>query len=238
MINPTIIKEIGLTKNEVEVYLILLELGEAKIYEISNKSKISRPNIYDTVKKLVEKGLVTSIVKDRKTYFKPLPPTRLLEILKDRENNILNILPKLNQIYEQKKIKPSIEVFEGAEGLKAIMDDMLKVKKEILIFGGADTDYIKKKIPEYSIKRLFKEKKKLGIKTKIIYSRDVQPFKGPGYELKKLSGNNLGCVSYWTYGDRVAIGIWSNPLLIIRIISEDVARVYKRSIRLVWGALN
>ena len=148
----------------------------------------------------------------------------------DKEKNLLEILPDLTKIYEEKKTKPIIEVFQGGEGLKTIMNDMLNVKKEILIFNGVDANYLLKQIPEFYLKRLLNEKKKLGIKTRILYSKDITPIKGPNYKVKELPGTTLGCVSYWTYGDRVAIGIWSNQLIIIRIISEDVAKTYKKSI--------
>ena len=39
----------GLSSNEAEIYLILLDLGESTVYGISDHSKISRPNIYDII---------------------------------------------------------------------------------------------------------------------------------------------------------------------------------------------
>ena len=71
----------------------------------------------------------------------------------------------------------------------------------------------------------------------MLHSKDVKPIKGPGYQLKQLPEENLGCVSYWTYGNTVGIGIWSEPLVIIRIIDESVAKVYRNSIKLVWDSL-
>ena len=237
MINKEILKDLGLSENEAEIYLILINLGEATVYQISEQSKIARPNIYDTIKKLVEKGLATSIIKNKKKYFKSVAPERLLDIIKEKEKNFLDVLPELNRIYEIKKTKPTIEIFEGAEGFKTIMEDMLKAKKDIWIFSGMDISYLLKIVPEFYLKRLLSEKKRFGIKTRILYSKGVKPVKGPGYELKQLSEKGLGCVSYWVYGDRVAIAMWSHLPIIIRIISEDVAKTYLESIKLLWNAV-
>lgn len=237
MINKDILKGIGLTENEAEIYLILLNLGEATVYRIADKSKISRPNIYDTIKKLIEKGSVSQIIKNNKKYFKPIAPDKLLDIIKEKEKNILEILPDLNKIYEETKIEPIIEIFQGNEGLKTIMNDFLKVKKEIWIFNAVDEKYLKNKVPEFFIKRFGNEKKRLNIKTNVLYSKEVKPFKAYGYKFKQLPENILSCVGYWVYGNRVAIGIWLEQPIIIRIISEDVAKTYLQSIKLIWNSL-
>ncbi len=232
-----ILNNLGLSKNESEIYLILLKLGEGTIYEIANHSKISRPNIYDIIKTLSEKGLVTSLIKDKKKLFKPVSPEKLIEILREKEMNLLSVMPKLNELYENKFKKPLIEIFEGSEGLKKIMNEMLNAKGEILIFNGVSKDYILNKIPDFNLERFLNEKKRLKIKTKMLYSEEVEPLKGSGYSLKKLPEENLGCVGYWVYGNKVGIGIWAEPLIIIRIIDEDVAKTYRKSINLVWNSI-
>lgn len=237
MINKEILKGIGLTDTEAEIYLILLNLGEATVYQISEQSKTARPNIYDTIKKLAEKGLATSIIKNNKKYFKPVAPNKLLDIIQEKEKNILEIIPDLNKIYELKKKKPIIEIFEGIEGIKTIMNDFLNVKKKIWIFNSLNEKYLKSKIPEFFLKRFANEKKRLNIKTNVLYFQNVKPFKTYGYNLKQLPEPSLSCVGYWVYGDRVAIGIWLEQPIIIRIIDDDVAKVYEKSIKLIWNSL-
>ncbi len=236
MLNKKILEEIGLSGGESEIYLTLLQKGESTIYEIADSSRISRPNIYDIVKKLKERGLVTSIIKKRKKYVKVTNPENLHNILKNREENLLEILPTLNKLYESRTSTPIVEIFQGSEGLKTIMNEMLNAQ-EILIFNGVDMSSILKQIPDFHLNKYFNEKKKRKIITKVLYSNNVKPIKNSGYQYKKLSSNTLGCANYWTYDDRVAIGIWSNELMIIRIIDENVAKTYKESINLIWNAI-
>lgn len=237
MINKEVLKQVGLTENEAEIYLTLLKLGEVSIYKIAEHCKISRPNIYDIVKILVKKGLATFIIKNNKKYYRSVAPEKLLEIIKEKEKNLLDILAELNKIYETTKVRPVIEIFEEVEGLKTIMNDVIKVKKDIWIFSGVDINKLLKKFPEYYLKRMLREKKKHKIKTRILYSRGTKPIKGWGYELKRLPEEGLDCVSYFVYDNRTVIGIWGYPMILIRIISNDVAKVYQKSIELIWKSI-
>jgi sugar-specific transcriptional regulator TrmB len=57
--NQEILQEIGLNKSESQVYLALLELGEAKTGQICNKLNIPNSHIYTDLDSLTKKGLVS-----------------------------------------------------------------------------------------------------------------------------------------------------------------------------------
>jgi sugar-specific transcriptional regulator TrmB len=63
-----LLSESGLSKKEIAIYLSVLELGQATILQIADKSKIKRPTIYDLVPMLINKGFVTEIQKGKKTF--------------------------------------------------------------------------------------------------------------------------------------------------------------------------
>ncbi len=244
MDEKNVLTKLELSKSESEVYLILLRLKEATIYQIADETKISRPNIYDTVKKLVNKNLITPLLKGKKTYFRANSPSLLsnfLEIKKNElenlKNELENILPNLNKIYETSAEKPRIELLEGAEGIKAIMNDFIKVNKNIWIFNSVDDKYLKKRLPEFFLKKFINEKEKLGIKTNVLYNKEIHPFKGTNYHFKQLPKSILSCVGYWVYGDNVAIGIWMENPIIIKITNKDVAETYLHSIKLIWYSI-
>ena len=56
-----ILTEIGLNEKQAKVYLAVLELGGSKVTEIAALSKVHRVTVYDILKSLMEKGLVSSI---------------------------------------------------------------------------------------------------------------------------------------------------------------------------------
>lgn len=51
--------DVGLSKNEVKVYVALSKIGQATANKIVGNSKVHRTNVYDTLDRLVEKGLVS-----------------------------------------------------------------------------------------------------------------------------------------------------------------------------------
>ena len=59
------LREAGLTEGEIKVYLALLELGSSTTGPIVDKSGISRSIIYQILEKLMEKGLVSFITKEK-----------------------------------------------------------------------------------------------------------------------------------------------------------------------------
>jgi sugar-specific transcriptional regulator TrmB len=53
-----------LTKGESKVYQALLELGESPIGGIIKNSSVSHSKIYDILKRLAKKGLVSTIIRN------------------------------------------------------------------------------------------------------------------------------------------------------------------------------
>lgn len=90
-----ILQNFGLTESEVKLYIKLLQTGESTANDLSKKTNTNRTFTYDRLKKLIELGLISYIVKDNKKYFRSTKPKNLLEILKEREEQIKSILPEL-----------------------------------------------------------------------------------------------------------------------------------------------
>ena len=82
MIEKTL-EEIGLTKSEIKVYLALLELGSSQTGKIVQKSKAASSKIYEILEKLIQKGLVSYIIKSGIKHFEAAPPERIMDYLEE-----------------------------------------------------------------------------------------------------------------------------------------------------------
>ena len=71
MVNKEIfdLLKIGLTEGESKVYLALTELGSSTVGPIVKKSGVAYSNIYDILHRLIEKGIVSFIIKNKTRYF-------------------------------------------------------------------------------------------------------------------------------------------------------------------------
>ena len=77
---------VGMTKNEIAVYLALLKLGSSKVGAISKEAGTNRSYSYDALKKLLEKGLVSYVIMGKRKYFRPVSPKRLKSLLQERQD--------------------------------------------------------------------------------------------------------------------------------------------------------
>lgn len=82
-----VLTESGFSRGEAKTYIALLDLKEANASEISKKSQIHRVNIYDILKKLEEKGLVSEIIINSKKIYRPSNPYHLVEVINQKKRS-------------------------------------------------------------------------------------------------------------------------------------------------------
>jgi sugar-specific transcriptional regulator TrmB len=94
-----ILHKIGLGKNEIDVYLALLQYGEGSVTTIAKVCTVHRVNIYDAVRNLIGKGLVTELKDKRTTLFKANDPKNILSYLEIQKDSVRDILPSLQKSF-------------------------------------------------------------------------------------------------------------------------------------------
>ncbi len=79
-----ILVDLGLTRLQAKVYFTLLETGIAKVKIISQVSRVSRPDVYRTLYKLQELGLIEKEIANP-VRFRAIPTEIVTEILLERK---------------------------------------------------------------------------------------------------------------------------------------------------------
>jgi sugar-specific transcriptional regulator TrmB len=128
---------LGLTSNEVEIYLVLLNNGELSVNKIGSKSGLHRQVCYDALDRLVEKGFISYIIKNSKKFFKVLNPQKIIDFLDEKKHeidlkkkNVSTIIPELTQMFQTLKEETDVELVKGKNVLRTIYNDIFKVLKE------------------------------------------------------------------------------------------------------------
>src|SRR3989344_3370012 len=165
--NEKLLKEIGLTDIEIKVYLVLLKEGSSLAGDITRNTGIHRRTVYDAIERLVEKGLISYIKTNNRKYFEAYNPKKLLEVLKEKEQSIKEIVPELEKRFNFSKEKKETLFFRGEQALKTIFDDQIAEGKEILVL--ASTIEIKN-ILEYYFPKFNLQRKEKNIKMKMLFS--------------------------------------------------------------------
>jgi sugar-specific transcriptional regulator TrmB len=136
---------LGLSKNEIKVYIYIARTGEHKASEISEALSLHRTETYRILRDLEKRGLVSSVF-EKPLKFIAIPFEKALEILietkkmkisllEKRKENLVNLwltLPKQEAENERKEV---FQILEGEEQINLKADEILSnTKKEILVF--------------------------------------------------------------------------------------------------------
>lgn len=230
-----ILQEIGLSATESKVYLALLKLGSALAGEITKQAEINRTNVYDALERLVSKGLVTYSISANRKVFEPVNPSRLKEIIKEREEKLDSLIPELETKFKESKQKEEALIFKGKKGIKSIFEDILKEKQELLVYG-AESKF-QEMFPAYQ-KEWNKERAKLKINVKMIYNEKVKSKKK--HEGLKLISMKFLPESYdfpstlLIYGDKVVTVVWTELPFGFMIKSKEATKSNINFFELLW----
>jgi predicted transcriptional regulator len=235
------LKEIGLNDKESRVYIALLELEDALVSEIAAKAKINRSLLYTILSSLAKKGIVTYILKNNVRYYRAAEPQKILAMMKEKEKILNSIMPDLIALHKPRKARPIVEVLEGREGLKTIMNDVLRQRKEWFAFNVPGKGPATLGTTVHSFQN---ERQKRGIKLNAIVMKTKQGIKrGKQFAAMKHSKARYmpetfaSPASNWIYGDRSVILFWykESPFA-IRIIDKELADSYKNHFKALWSA--
>src|SRR3989344_3856980 len=150
------LKKFGLAEKEAKIYIANLELGNSLAGEIALKSNLPRTLVYDILERLIDLGLASYAIKNNKKYFHASNPEELSRILKKKQQKSDGVK------------RPKVEIYEGKEGMKTVMDDILKYNiKEFLAYGSSRSSY--EIIPAF-IEDWHKQRIKKKILMRILYN--------------------------------------------------------------------
>lgn len=235
--NKDILKEIGLTEYETEVYLALLRHGQISAYELAEKTGLYRQATYDALKRLIEKGYVSSVKEEKTQLFKAINPQIILEFLNEKTESYKQILPELVQINEASKQPLIVETYKGKNVVRIALRDIINSLKEkgsevlctavdeSVPFSQYQTicDQYERDMLNYRIKErvIIKEG------TKGIFQKGTSRY-------RKIPEKFFNQNPVQIYGDNVQIIVWGNPDYLIIIRNRGVAESYRKQFELLW----
>ena len=166
------LKELGLTDNEIKVYLILLEHGVLNPTKLAEKTGLHRSYIYDTLERLLDKGIINTVLVNNKKNYQPVDPKALREIFELKLRQLDTILPQLSGLFKSTKEETRIELHRGKRVYRTLIKDLLaNIKKnEVVYLLGVDENILETVEPIY-LKQYFNIIKDKNIKEKIIIAR-------------------------------------------------------------------
>lgn len=117
-----VLKEIGFSEREIKVYVALLELGTTTVGPIASRTRLQHSKIYETLDKLIDKGIVSFIVVSQTKHFQASDPKAILNILDERKRRFTDILDELELKRKYADSKQIAVVHEGYKSFKALFN--------------------------------------------------------------------------------------------------------------------
>lgn len=237
--------QLGLSKNEADIYQALLEIGESNVKQIAGAAKVNRRNTYDVLNRLMEKGLVFIVLQGKEHCYQAVNPNKLTEFIDDKKNALNQIMPELKKLTYTKPAVQEIMIYRGLEGWKNAIKDVVMVGQDLYTIGakGAWTD--QRLRTTFNLLNREVERKKI----KIFLLCDYEIKVGN----KELLNNFSNCEyaflpkGYPTssaidiFGDRIIIvsyqkiAMIDESTLFVVIVNQEIADAFRTWFKLMWN---
>ena len=245
------LEQLNFTPKETKVYLALIELGSAKVSQISQKTDLNRTTIYDVADVLLKKVLISKYKKGPSTFFNALEPENLLtyldrekqeksKIIDKQKEKIKDLLPQFLSLQDITTTKPKVQFFEGEKGMREAYEDTLTSKEMILAYANIDTMHkgLPNFFPEYYKRRAGKK----------IFIRGILPQTKLNIERSKHNQEEMRETRFLPekemtfspevniYHNKMLIASWKEKMAVI-IESKELADLLKLIYNLLWESL-
>lgn len=231
----------GLHENEAQVYIYLLEKGEAVGgTKIAFGTGIHRQYIYLLLPKLISSGLVEEVYFGKRAKYLARNPSRLQRIARAKVYETESLIEELNKISKIGHEQESEVLF----GIKALIEhefefeDTAEIEEIQYIIGGNANAFIEIMGDSYDEVKKLDEKKKIvtyyiGSKNDSL-SKELQKGREKRFHLKYLEKMPEGITHMVIRKDRVCFFSFLNPPTVHIIKSNVVVENYKKFFMMLW----
>ncbi len=238
----SILLELGLTVNEIKVYLALLKIGKSQSGKIVKESRVSSGKIYESLHKLQKKGLIELTVENGIKRFMASNPESLLLYMNEKKNKIEEktkelekIIPSLKDLFSYNNIEEGVFLIKGFRGIKPIIYETLKdCKNEIKVQGIRSSKEMK-----YNIfwQHWHAERAKLKINAKVIFSDKGSNywkfFKNLNFT-KTRTITSISPSAIMVIENNVFIFSYEDDFTCVHIISPNIAKSFSGVFDSLW----
>jgi sugar-specific transcriptional regulator TrmB len=120
-----ILEQQGFSPLEARVYLATLELGQAPASQIARKLQENRVTVYSVLQHMVQKHQILTVMKNKVVNYSAISPKTLLKTAQEKADLISESMPEFLALSTLFNDKPSVQFYEGLDGLKLIYEDTL-----------------------------------------------------------------------------------------------------------------
>jgi sugar-specific transcriptional regulator TrmB len=136
------LEKVGLSRNQAEIYLLLVKSGELRIQEIVKLSGVARSSVYESLKALNELGIVQEVVEANHKKIKPYSIGIIKHDLDDQVSHLKQLQSDLAELEKSIDIaspvhtpgSTTIRYYKGRSGARQIFWNSLRAKGTVYVY--------------------------------------------------------------------------------------------------------
>lgn len=245
LISP-LIADAGLTEGESKVYLALLYLGPSTTGPIIEHSGVANSIVQRLLNSLVDKGLVSFIIEEKRRRYQAASPTRILDYIEQRKlqlekshRAVKKLLPQLSALSTVAS-ESTVTIYRGFKGFQTAWElQYQKLTKNDEYHSYGVYPQQDERFHLYW-RRDHERRCAIGIKSKILFNQ--------GTSMSVLQNRNSyeGCESrymptsietptwFTIWKDTVVIGLQEDEPVAIVIVNNLVAQSFEAYFQDLW----
>ncbi len=238
--NTKILSELGLSEREISVYVALHKLGSTTTGPLVKESGVQNAKIYETLNKLIKKGLATYILKEKIKYFQATDPNSLLNFFEEKKENTKKIIEQLKTLREKKEPEYEAKIYEGIKAIKSVfyeMYDCIGKNSEYCVFPIGESLSRPELINFFN--QIFHKRTKMKIRIKALPNKKVKKIISKFYSHHKLLSVRYTSQEFPTgifiFRDHVLNVTWSEKPVATLIRSRSNYQVWQKFFDKEWN---
>jgi sugar-specific transcriptional regulator TrmB len=236
-------------EEEIKTFIFLLENGSQTAGEIARKTGMSRPSLYGFMRKLQSLGLVIESQKNGIKTFTASPKEKVTKLFDEKIKELEEGKRSLEKMYSEiiktgATVNPKFQLFEGKEGMKQVLKDML-LYRDIETKSYWPIKSMIEILSEDFFKTLNKERVAQKLRTRAIWPQnqvvDIKkhPYLGTGQkflrEIRVAPKDIAFSMGYWIYGNKVAFISSKKEAFGFIIESKELSEMLSSQFEVIWS---
>lgn len=235
-----VLENLGLTARESELYTILVKLGESPVADLIRATGAHPQVVYRSLVNLTEKGLVVNTIQNHRKYVRAEDPRQLLALQEKQARKLEYLVPELLSLQVPSK-EALVRVSRGNEAVRDLRRKAyasLEPGEIYYIISPSGTRFYEVvgeqniEIERARVKRgVHKQMVGFESQRQHILDRETVPdlteYRYLQEEFPVPSSTNI-------FVDTVALIIWSDPPVVITIVSGEIAESYRYYFQSLW----
>ncbi|MFH1915970.1 MAG: helix-turn-helix domain-containing protein [Nanoarchaeota archaeon] len=227
--------EFGFSENESKIYLALLTHGMLNPTKIAEKTCLHRSYVYDTLERMLEKGLVSEVYIEKKRHFQAVDPAMIREGFREKARHFDEVLPKLKGLYTMRGKSALVEFHRGERVYNTVIREAIASagKHQIIRLFGLDESIISAAEPIY-LKQYLNMLEELKIQERAIIPKGAKREQHKSIAYCELDQSLFGEMMYVVMSDVVFFFVFDSPFSLVRISSPKVAEGMRKQFDFFW----